>query len=46
MIDEAEMRDTPAGKVPAGEGWFVLTARRACAVLALGTRPRLTPTRP
>ncbi len=29
MIPEAEIHDTPGGKVPAGEGWFVLNARDA-----------------
>lgn len=29
VIPEAGMRHTPGGKVPAGEGWFVLNAREA-----------------
>jgi uncharacterized cupin superfamily protein len=27
MVPEAPMEDTPAGKKPAGEGWFILNAR-------------------
>ena len=29
MVREADLQDTPAGKVPTGEGWFVLNARDA-----------------
>ena len=29
MVHEADLQDTPAGKVPTGDGWFVLNAREA-----------------
>ncbi len=29
MVSEAPMEETPAGKRPAGEGWFVVNAREA-----------------
>ena len=29
MVREAEIRGTPSGKIPVGEGWFVLNARDA-----------------
>ncbi|MEX2210942.1 MAG: cupin domain-containing protein [Gaiellaceae bacterium] len=29
MVPEAPLEDTPAGRIPAGEGWYVLNARDA-----------------